>query len=173
MFQSSLMFIATETQTPEKNGVDAEIWYTPSGSTALTLGLSVNSGGLGGVTVGGVHRPGSGPPDLGPGTLNAADSIVTMNHFSTSGGHGAVTACGAARFIRGTDQAGAIATRSGATSCTYTFAKAWKAPPVCMVQVVGAASPTTFVTSEEPASLTVSFSAPFNGVFQYLCMGAS
>jgi hypothetical protein len=171
---AGLTFNATENQTLTANGMDAEIWYTPNGSTALTEGFAVNAGGLGGVTVGGgsAGRPGLHPKDLGNGTINAADSIVTMNHFRTSGSHGTVTRCGAnPTLARGTDQAGAIATGGAVTSCTYNFAKSWGGPPVCMVQIFNAATPAPYISSELASSITVSFPAPFNGVFQYMCMG--
>ncbi len=169
---AGLTFLATETQTTTFNGMDAEIWYTPNGSTALTEGFAVSTGGLGGVTVGGGTSPGHAPADLGNGTIDAADSIVTMNHFRTMGGHGTITGCGAsATFARGTDQAGVITTGGGVTSCTYNFAKTWGAPPVCMVQIYKAARPTPFVSNELATSITVSFSASFNGTFQYICMG--
>ena len=50
---AGLTFVTTEAQTTAFNGMDAELWYTPNGSTALTQGLAVSPGGLGGVTVGG------------------------------------------------------------------------------------------------------------------------
>ena len=169
---AGLMFLATENQTPTANGVDAEIYYTPNGSTALTQGLAVSRGGLGGVTVGRVDHSGQGPADLGNGTVNAADSIVTGNHFRTMGDHGSISACGATpNFAGGTDQAGMIVTGGEVKSCTYNFARTWSAPPICMVQVFRAATPTPFITNQLATSITVSFSAPFNGTFQFMCMG--
>ena len=166
-------YVTTELQTPEHNGMDLELHYTPNGSTALGTGLSVSPHGNGGVTVGNEYVWGK-IADLGNGTLDAADSIVTANHFRTSGRHPAITACGAdPSFTRGTDQAGAVTTGGAVTSCTVSFAKAWASAPVCMVQLFDSAAAVPYLTSEGAGSITVAFSAAFNGVFQYLCMGVS
>ena len=113
-----------------------------------------------------------GPGDLGTGTLNVADSITTANHLRTIGAQGAVTACGTGpRFNGGTDQAGQITTGGAVTTCTLNYATTWGSPPICMVQVFNAPTPTAYVSAQSATALQVSFSAPFNGAFQYICMG--
>ncbi len=166
------IFIATEDQTPTHNGVSASIWYTPNGSTGLKEGFGVSTGGNGGGTVGGTNVVGSEPPDLGNGTIDAADSIVTQNHFRTTGGHGAISACGTSPiFVAGTDQAGVITTGGLVSACTYTFAKTYGAAPICMVEIQHAATPGVFISGDHATNITVSFVAPFSGSFQYMCIG--
>lgn len=164
---AALVFLATENQTPTHNGMGLQWWYTPNGSKNYAVGAGVSQGGNGGFTVGG-----AAVADLGPGTLDAASTIASSTHFTTRGPHGVVRSCGTSPvFEGGTDQAGRITVGAGATSCTYDFSTAWGGPPICLVQTYKAPAPTTYVSDQQAGHFTVTFSAPFSGSFQYICMG--
>ena len=175
---AGMLLYTTERQTTGHNGMGLELDYTPNGSTALTRGISVSPQGLGGVTVGGgfaSNNPYSytAPADLGPGTLNAADSIVTGNHFRSDGTAPTVSSCGASPTIRGTDVAGEVNTGASVTACTITFAKAYHSVPICMVQTKANPSPVTYVVSSSTTLLTVNFSASLHGGWFYSCQDPS
>ena len=169
---AGMMFLTTEAQTATHNGMNLVLSYTPNGSTALTTGLAVSSHGAGGVTIGDEHV--SGPiSDLGNGTLHAAKSIATGEHFTSMGAAPGVSSCGARAAVSGTDAAGMVSTGASATSCAVTFAKAYASTPVCIAQTYANAAPVTFVSGLSPTGFTVGFSAPLSGAFSYICMGRS
>ncbi len=172
---SGLEGVTTATQAHGSNeGTAALIYYTPNGSTSLRAGLTVSAGGNGGVSVGSSSGPlpGGVPADLGNGTINAADSITTGNHFRTAGGHGSISGCGTSpTFNGGTDQAGQITVGSSVTQCTYTYAQTWTTPALCMVQVYNDATHTAYMSAQTATSFTVKFTSAYTGAFQYFCMG--
>ncbi len=173
---AGLELYTTEAQSTGHNGMGLELDYTANGSTALARGLSVSPQGRGGVTIGGGYASAPyryrAPADLGAGTLHAADTIQTDNHFVSGGPRGAITSCGARPVMdRGTDQAGQITTGGPVTSCTYSFARSWSSTPICLAGVVNAPTPTAYVSAVSGRRLTVSFSSAFNGAFQFICMG--
>lgn len=169
---AGIMFVTTEPQTLAHNGMDVLLSYTPNGSTALTTGLAVSLHGAGGVTIGEEHL--TGPiADLGNGTLHAARSIATSEHFTSMGAAPKVASCGDSAGVAGTDAAGVVSTGANATSCAVTFAKAFAAAPVCIAQTFANAAPVTFVSGLTPTGFTVGFSAPLHGAFSYICMGRS
>ncbi len=155
-----------------------ELDYTANGSTALYRSLSVSPQGHGGVTIGGggAHNNPfkySSPADLGPGTLNAADSIVTANHFRSDGSAPKVSACGPSPSIRGTDAAAEVGAGGPVRSCTITFAKAYNSNPICIVQTRNRPSPVAYVSGVSATALTVSWNSPLRGAWSYICQGVS
>ena len=173
---AGMQLYTTETQTTGHNGMGLELDFTANGSTALNRGLSVSPQGKGGVTVGGgfANNPYSysSPSDLGTGTVHAADSIESDNHFITNGGKGTISSCGTGAVMsKGNDQAGQITTGGAVTTCTYTFAKAYGFAPICLAQVVGGPTPTAYLNAISTTSMTVNFSSSYNGPFWFICMG--
>lgn len=173
-------FATTEAQTVTHNGMGVDLEFTPNTTTALTRGLGVSVGGLGGVTIGGSGWAASvsGPTDLGTGTLNAASDLSTQGHFRSGGTHPAVSSCGGGSpSVTGTDNAGKVATGSGTVnSCTVTFSQTFPGTVICQVQTLNNASPVSFVSSGPsgtPTVMVVGFSASLNGSFSYLCQGAT
>ena len=143
-------------------------------STYRNVSMCWNAGGSGGVTVGdyGGSFPAICGTDPGAGSLATQKDVIAGSHFVTSGGQGALSSCGTGAVIdRGTDQAGEITTGGSVTSCTYAYAKTWKSPASCIVQVFDHATPTAYVTSLTTTSFTVAFSAAYSGAFTYICMG--
>ena len=165
---------ATETQVHDTHhGTDLVFVTTPnaSGSTKRVEGLAISRGGLGGVTVG---LPGGGAKgDLGAGTLHAADSIVTGNHFRSDGPTPKLSSCGGATVVAGsTDVKGKITNRSGVTSCTVNFAKTYESGGlvVCMVQDYGASTPAPYLSNSSVTSFTVSWPSSYSGSWSYICV---
>ncbi len=145
---------------------------TPPAPCRLTASPVVSLHGAGGVTIGEEHL--TGPiADLGNGTLHAARSIATSEHFTSMGAAPKVASCGDSAGVAGTDAAGVVSTGANATSCAVTFAKAFAAAPVCIAQTFANAAPVTFVSGLTPTGFTVGFSAPLHGAFSYICMGRS
>jgi hypothetical protein len=165
---SALTFITTEGQTPLRNGTGLNLWYTPNGSTAFTLGAGLSQGGRGGFTVGDDKVP-----DLGPGTVNASAGVATEGHFRSRGPAPRLSACGSGSTLDGADGAGQVANGGAVGSCAVTLAKAYESAPVCIVQNYANPTPAPFLTSFSPAGFTVSWSAPYSGVWFYICQGRS
>jgi hypothetical protein len=166
-------FFTTEAQTPTHNGMALELRATPNGSTFLNRGLSVSAHGNGGVTIGdeGIHGT---IADLGNGTIHAADSIATDNHIRSMGPAPSLSSCGSSGpTVNGTDIAGIVSTNGQVSSCKITFAQAYPSIPVCIVQTFAIASPVSFISAQSKTAITVNFSAPFNGGFNYICIGKS
>ena len=161
-------FFTTELQSPTHNGMEIQLKYKPNGATHLQVGLSVSPQGSGGVTVGDDRQFGV-IADLGAGTLHAADSIATSNHFRSKGAAPTLSSCGAGPAISGTDVAGRVNTGSGTSTCTINFAKAYALAPICMVQTYAQPAPVTFVTAFSPTHVTVSWKSSFKGGFLYSC----
>ncbi len=165
---ASVLMRATETQTTTHNGMDVEFWYTPNGSTAFTQGAALSQGGSGGFTVGS-----SSVSDLGSGTIDAAGSIATGNHFRSRGSAPTLSTCGTGSTVTGTDAAGEVINGSSITSCTVTFASAYSSAPVCIVQDYSNATPTIYLTSFTTTGFKATWSANYNGVWFYICMDKS
>lgn len=89
--------------------------------------------------------------------LDAAGNVFFLNgqHVgSQGGGTPALTTCGTAPTITGTDFAFTVTTGSVGTSCIITFAKAFGAAPRCVVSAQAQATQPTYTSTA--ASLTMS-----------------
>ena len=175
---AGMLLFTTEAQTSTNNGMGAELDYTPNGSTALMRGLSVSPQGRGGVTIGGGGAQNNPykykrPTDLGQGTVHAADSLVTGNHFRSDGAAPALSACGSGSAITGTDAAGQVSNGAALTACTVTFAKPYEAKVVCIVQDYVAPKPAPYLTDLGPGGFKVAWPAAFKGQWFYMCQGLS
>lgn len=88
-------------------------------------------------------------------------------HAFTSGPAGAVSSCGTGSpSVSGDDQSGTITTATAATTCTYTFAKAFKKTPNCRVtddSLVGFAD----VASISTSAVTFGISSALTGGHLY------
>jgi hypothetical protein len=174
---AGMLLFTTERQTRTGNGMGAEIDYTPNGSTALTRGLSVSPQGHGGVTIGGGGANNDPykyqrPTDLGPGTLHTAGAIVIGDHLASDGARPALSDCGSASNVVGTDAAGHVANGGAVSSCTVTFARPYaSAEVVCIVQDYATATPTPFLTAFGASGFKVAWTAPYGGNWFYICQG--
>jgi len=175
---AGMLLFTTEAQSKGHDGMGAELDYTPNGSTALTRGLSVSPQGRGGVTIGGGYAHNNpyryeSPADLGPGTLHAADSVVTGNHLASDGPRPSLSDCGAGAAIAGTDAAGRVSNGGAVAACTVTFARPYASEVVCIVQDYASPKPTPYLTALGVKGFKVSWSAAFKGDWFYLCQGVS
>ena len=172
---AAMAAVATETQVHDTHhGTDLIFVTTPNanGPTKRVEGLAISRGGLGGVTVG--LPSGGAKGDLGAGTLHAADTVVTGNHFRSDGPRPKLSSCGGGAIVAAsTDVKGQVTNGAGITSCTVNFAKAYEAGRlvVCLVQDYGASALGPYLSSSSRASFTVSWPARYAGSWSYICAG--
>jgi len=173
---AALLFRTTEAQTLTRNGMDAEFWYTPNGSTALTLGMALSKGGLGGVTIG--NPAGGAGGDVGPGTLNAQGGVYVAGRpvmVSDAGGHLAAPgdeapkACGALAS-GSTDNAGEVSSGGAVSACAVVFHHQWSRRPFCTATAAGPGAGEVWLTQVSSAGFTFNTARPFAGPWSYTCL---
>lgn len=104
------------------------------------------------------------------GLVEVKQGLLVDGHFNTGGVAPALSACGAAPEIAGTDRSGTITLGGGATGCTITFHVAYAHDPHCVVssQTMGVA----YGYSHGPGSLSITGNALGGRKFDYMCDGA-
>jgi hypothetical protein len=108
--------------------------------------------------------------------LDAAGNLwlLTGQHLGSNtnqgGGTPALTTCGTAPTITGTDFAFTLTTGSVGTSCIVTFAKAFGAAPRCVITANGTATQPTYTTTAASVTLSVDIAST---VYQAICIAPS
>jgi len=87
-------------------------------------------------------------------------------HQFVGGAPPALTSCGTAPVINGSDMAMQVTPGATATACTITFATAWNKPPICSVDAQSVLA--SFTVSATAVTLTATLP---NIVHYIMCMG--
>ncbi len=172
---AGLLFRTTEDQTPTANGMGAELWYTPTGSTAFLEGMALNRGGLGGVTIG--KPQGGSAGDAGAGTLNVQKAIyldgepvvvARAGHIQAPATKGPKACGGVAEGS--TDNAGEVSNGSPVTSCALTFRTAWNRRPFCTATAQGPGAGEVWLTELGPGGFVFNSARAFAGAWTFTCL---
>lgn len=97
--------------------------------------------------------------------------IDSNGHQVTSGPPPVISSCGTSPTVVGNDSAGIISTSGTVTSCTMTFATAYKTTPSCTTDDSSTGS-TADIVSQSASAVTFGFSVSLGtGFIDYQCVG--
>jgi hypothetical protein len=97
--------------------------------------------------------------------------LLQGQHLGSQGGKApALTTCGTAPTITGTDFAFTLTTGSVGTSCIVTFSNAFGAAPICVITANGTATQPTYTTTAASVTLSVDIAST---VYQSICIAPS